>query len=186
MNARPDLIHELAARIHSLKLNHPTRVAIDGIDGTGKTSLVDELVEPLTSLGRRVIRTSIDQFHRNRAERYRQGKETPDGYYRDSFDNAALSAALLGPLGPAEDRRYRTAITDFRADKPFCHPVRTAERSAILVFDGVFLLRPELAQSWDSTVYLKTSFSTALERVVDRDTSMFGSSSAALERYETR
>ena len=186
MNDRSELIRGLAVRIHSIELDHPTRVAIDGIDGAGKTSLADELVEPLTSLGRPVIRASIDQFHRNRAERHRRGQESPDGYYHDSFDYAAVLAALLGPLGPAGDCRYRTAVFDFRADKPACQRIRTAERSAILLFDGVFLLRPELIQSWDFTVYLKTSFSTALKRVVDRDASMFGSGSAARKRYETR
>ena len=186
VHARSDLIRELAARIHLLKLNHPTRVAIDGIDGAGKTSLADELVKPLRSLGRPVIRASIDRFHRNRAERYRRGEESPDGYYRDSFDNDALVNALLSPLGPAGTRRYRTAVFDYRNDKPVTQQVETADGGAVLLFDGVFLLRPELVRWWDFSVYLKTSFGTALERVVARDASMFGSSSATRKRYETR
>jgi hypothetical protein len=39
------------------------RVAIDGVDGVGKTTLADELVAPLQLLGRDVIRASIDGFH---------------------------------------------------------------------------------------------------------------------------
>ena len=186
MGDRSDVIRELAARIHSLKLQHPIRVAIDGIDGAGKTSLADELVEPLASLGRPVIRASIDGFHRTRAERYRRGDESAEGYYCDSFDNTALVTALLGPLGPAGTRRYRTAVFDYRDDKPVTQQVETADRSAVLIFDGVFLLRPELVCSWDFTVFLQTSFATALERVMSRDASTFGSSSAARERYATR
>ena len=186
MSDRSAVIRELAARIHSLKLQHPIRVAIDGIDGSGKTSLADELVEPLASLGRPVIRASIDGFHRTRAERYRRGEESAEGYYRDSFDNTALVTALLGPLGPAGTRRYRMAVFDYRDDKPVTQQAETADRNAVLIFDGVFLLRPELVCSWDFTVFLKTSFATALERVVSRDASMFGSSSAARKRYATR
>ena len=172
--------------IHLLEVQHPTRVAIDGIDGAGKTSLADELVDPLKELGRQVIRASVDGFHRPRAERYRGGESSPAGYYHDSFDNAALTSALLEPLGPAGDCRYRTAVFDFHSDKPVHQPVRTADRHAVLLFDGVFLLRPELVRSWDFTVFLKTSFANALERVVTRDASMFGSRHAARDRYRTR
>lgn len=172
--------------IHALEFQHPTRVAIDGIDGAGKTWLADELVEPLTALGRQVIRASIDGFHRPRSERYRRGETSPEGYYRDSFDNDALTSALLKPLGPAGDRRYRTAIFDYRSEGSVRQRVRTADRGAVLLFDGVFLLRPELRRSWDFTVFVKTAFATTLERVVSRDSSYFGSSSAARDRYETR
>ena len=186
MSIRSAVILELAAMIHSLKLQHPIRVAIDGIDGAGKTSMADELVEPLTALGRPVIRASVDGFHRPRAERYRRGEASPEGYYRDSFDNAALTSALLEPLGPAGDRRFRTAIFDYRSEGPVSQRVRTADRRAVLLFDGVFLLRPELVRSWDFTIFVKTTFNTALERVVSRDSSYFGSSTAARDRYETR
>ena len=172
--------------IHSHEFQHPTRVAIDGIDGAGKTSLADELVEPLTALGRPVIRASVDGFHRPRSERYRRGEASPEGYYRDSFDNAALTSALLKPFGSGGDRRYRTAIFDYRSEGPVRQRVRSADRRAVLLFDGVFLLRPELVRSWDFTVFVKTAFATALERVVYRDALMFGSSNAARDRYETR
>lgn len=180
------MIRELAARIHSLTLSHPSRVAIDGIDGAGKTSLADELVEPITSLGRPVIRASIDRFHRNRAERYRRGKDSAESYYRDSFDHAALAAVLLGPLGPGGSRRYRTAIFDHHDDRPARQELRTADRNAVLLFDGVFLLRPELAHSWDFTIFLKTSFAVALERVVSRDASALGFSATTRDRYGAR
>lgn len=186
VSARSDVIRELTAKIHSLKLGHPARVAIDGIDGAGKTSLADELVEPLASFGRPTIRASIDGFHRSRAERYRQGQDSAEGYYRDSFDHAALEAALLRPLGPAGSRRYRTAIFDHRADRPVRQELQTADSTAVLLFDGVFLLRPELVHLWDFTIFVKTTFAIALERVVSRDASAFGSGAAARDRYESR
>jgi uridine kinase len=43
-----------------MRIPHPTRVAIDGVDAAGKTTLDDELAEVLRERGRGVIRASID------------------------------------------------------------------------------------------------------------------------------
>lgn len=83
--ARATLLEQLAKKINELQIDHPVRVAIDGVDTAGKTILADELVKPLEELGRPVIRASIDGFHRPRAERYARGKNSPEGYYFDSL-----------------------------------------------------------------------------------------------------
>ncbi|MFZ0030865.1 MAG: hypothetical protein WAK84_03215, partial [Candidatus Cybelea sp.] len=54
--------------IVGLGLDRPTLVAIDGIDGAGKTTLAHELVPFLDRSQRPVIRASIDNFHRPRAQ----------------------------------------------------------------------------------------------------------------------
>ena len=186
MRDRDAVIGDLAHLIDAVDRPHPSRVAIDGIDGAGKTSLADELVQPLRELGRTVIRASVDGFHKPRVERYRRGELSPEGYYHDSFDHNALISDLLEPLGPSGDRQYRTAVFDYRGDQSVSQCVRTANASAVLLFDGVFLLRPELVVSWDFTVFVKTSFATALERVVVRDATLFGSGDDARMRYTAR
>ena len=110
--ARMNALNHLAALIAAIKLPHPVRVAIDGIDAAGKTTLADELVAPIEARGRPVIRASIDGFHRPRPARYERGANSPEGYYHDSFDYAALRAALLEPLGPRGNRAYRRAVFD--------------------------------------------------------------------------
>jgi uridine kinase len=82
---------------------HPRRVAIDGIDAAGKTHLADELVPRLAARGCQAIRASLDGFHRPRAERYRRGPYSPEGYYLDSFDFPLVCQQLLVPLGPVGD-----------------------------------------------------------------------------------
>jgi len=84
------LLEQLAAAIAARRLDHPTRVAIDGVDGSGKTTLADELVEPLRRAGRDVIRASVDGFHNPRVVRYTRGPDSPEGYFLDSFDYATL------------------------------------------------------------------------------------------------
>src|SRR5687768_8892138 len=82
---RPALLEALADRIAAVVRPHPLRVAIDGVDGVGKTTLANELVDPLRRRGRPVIRASIDGFHNPRSVRYRLGRSSPEGYYKDSF-----------------------------------------------------------------------------------------------------
>jgi len=71
---RPELVAELASRIGRERCPHPIRVAIDGVDASGKTTLADELVAPLKRTGRFVIRASIDGFHHPATVRYRSGR----------------------------------------------------------------------------------------------------------------
>jgi uridine kinase len=183
---REELIERLAEHMAAIERAHPVRVAIDGIDAAGKTTLADELVEPLEARGRPVIRASIDGFHRPRAERYRRGADSPRGYYEDSFDYAALREALLLSLGPGGSRRYRRAMFDYRADMPAALPEDEAPKDAVLLFDGVFLLRPELDGLWDCRIFVEVPFAVALRRAMSRDVALFGSAEVARGRYERR
>jgi uridine kinase len=151
---RDGLVAYLTEVIDALQRPHPLRVGIDGPDAAGKTTLADELASELRARQRTVIRASIDGFHRPRAERYRQGEDSPHGYYDDSFDSDALRSNLLDPLGPNGNRRYRTATFDFRTDAPRPAAWAVAPDDAVLLFDGVFLLRPELFGGWDLRVFV--------------------------------
>jgi uridine kinase len=173
-------------RVLALRRPHPLRVAIDGVDCAGKTILADELAPLLEARGREVVRASIDGFHRPRAERLRRGDESPEGYFHDSFDHEALRTALLEPLGPGGDRRYRTAVFDFRRDAPRGGVAGVAAPDAILLFDGVFLLRPELDDCWDFRVFVDVAFEEVLRRALTRDGALFGSPEATRRRYERR
>src|SRR5204862_4399367 len=101
---RARVLDELATSIANVRLAHPVRVAIDGRGGSGKTTLAAELATLLVARGRPVIRTSIDGFHRPKAERYARGRTSPEGYYYDARDLTAMMTLLLAPLGPNGDR----------------------------------------------------------------------------------
>jgi uridine kinase len=183
---RDALVEELARRIARIERPHPLRVAIDGVDAAGKTTLADELIAPLKHLGRSVIRTSIDGFHNPRAVRYRKGDSSGEGYFRDSFNHAALIKVLLHPLGPDGNRRYRRAVFDFRTDSPIDAPLEDAAPDAVLLFDGVFLLVPDLRPYWDFAIFVRASFETTVARAEVRDRRLFGNASDVRRRYEER
>ena len=183
---RTNLITELAQVLAAIRLPHTVRVAIDGIDAAGKTILANELVEPLRNLGRPVIRASIDGFHNPAAVRYRRGPDSPEGYYHDSFDYDTLKAHLLLPLGPDGDGRYKRVHFDFRSDSEVACAFEVAPAGAILLFDGVFLLRPELQDSWDWAMFMDIDFEISVARAMERDQHLFGEAQNIRERYLKR
>jgi uridine kinase len=179
-------VEQLATVIAEIRVGHPTRVAIDGVDGAGKTTLAEELVEPLRRTGRQVIRASVDGFHRPRACRYQRGMDSAAGYFLDSFDYAVLRSELLDPLGPGGDRRFRVATFDHRTDQPVDVPEQLAAPDAILVFDGVFLQREELAGSWDVRVWVEAPFDVTVPRAVSRDSAGSDRAAVVQTKYERR
>jgi uridine kinase len=175
----------LAELVVSRREACPLRVAIDGPDAAGKTTLADAVAALVAASGRPVIRASIDGFHRPRAERHRRGRASPEGYYLDSLDHEALRNELLERLGPDGDRRYRTAVFDVRNDSPRADEPLLATSDAVLLFDGVFLLRPDLNPSGTSASSSTFELEEALRRGCERDAGLFGSAVAA-SRYRWR
>ncbi len=183
---RVQLVDEIANAIAGVKRPHPVRVAIDGVSVAGKTVLAEELVAPLERRGRVVIRASVDGFHNPRRIRQRRGAMSPEGYYLDSFDYAALKEELLEPLGPGGNLTFRPAVFDFLTDSGVESPLSTADRDAVLLFDGIFLLRPQLREQWDFRIFVDATFEVTVGRALTRDLSLFGTREAVLERYGLR
>ena len=183
---RPQLIEELADRITSIARTHPLRVAIDGVDAAGKSTLADELIQPIQERTRPVIRASIDGFHNPTAIRYRRGRDSPEGHYHDSFDYEALKSNLLSPLEPNGRLRYRSRVFDHQSNSPLHAKSLIAERNSVLLFDGIFLQRPEIAKSWDYIIFLVVDFSVSVERAELRDSELMGGVEAVRDRYAER
>ncbi len=162
---RQKILGEVADAVLSTDLAIPTlKVGIDGVDGAGKTIFGDELAHVLEASSRTVIRASVDSFHHPKAVRYRLGRDSPQGFFLDSYDYAALKAALLEPLSPGGTGLYRTAVFDHRLDAPVQVPEKSALLGSVLVFDGIFLHRLELRCYWDVSVFLKVGFDISIPR----------------------
>jgi uridine kinase len=56
----------------------------------------------------------------------------------------------------------------------------------VLLFDGVFLLRPELRGYWDFTIFVDAAFDVTLVRAQQRDLPLFGNVSDVTQRYQQR
>jgi uridine kinase len=127
------------------------RVAVDGPDAAGKTTLADRLAERLPG----TVRICVDDFLAPAARRHGRGELSAEGCYRDSHDLAAFAAA-----------------------------VRQAD--GVVVADGVFLLRPELAPLWHLSVHLQVPEEETLRRAMVRDAARMGSPEEVERRYRAR
>lgn len=177
---RGELLSRLAEAVGFVTIAHPTRVAVDGPPAAGKTTLADELAIVLRAQGRDVIRATIEGFLFPRAQRYRRGEYSPEGCYFETHDYDALNRVLLDPLGPGGDRRFQRAVYDRTTDAALSPPVTTAAADAVLVFDGVFLLRPELIDRWDMRIFVSSDFEKTVDRAKIREQGVL--SAAEVER----
>jgi uridine kinase len=139
-------------------------VAVDGVDGAGKSTFADALAEVLPYP---VVRASVDGFHRPRALRYARGRDSPEGFFLDSYDYPALRSALLDPF--RRPSPVRTAVFDHRSDSPVHEPPVRPVPGTVLVLDGLFLHRPELLDCWDLSVFLSVPFEVTFARMAVRD-----------------
>ena len=166
--AHASLLNRLAAAIVALHPKRIVRVAIDGVDGAGKTTLANALAPLVAGQGRPTIRASVDDFHHPRAVRYTQGRTSPDGFYLDSYDYDSFRTLLLDPLSPDGSGRYVARHFDLDNDRPFDVVVQQAPPTAALIVDGIFLHRPELRSYWDLSIFLKVDFAISVPRGAQR------------------
>jgi uridine kinase len=161
------VLGHLSGAILGRDKTRPVLVGIDGVDAAGKTTFADRLADKLRESKRQIIRASIDGFHNPRSVRYTKGRNSPEGYYRDSFNYRLLDDCLLEPL-LSEASEYKEIAFDYRTDRQVDVPSRSADRDAILVMDGIFLFRPELAKYWDIKIFLEVSFDVTVNRATKR------------------
>jgi len=181
------LWRELRDRVRRRNAAGRVVVAVDGLDGAGKTVLADGLAEVFAETGDAVFRASIDGFHRPRAERYALGRRSPEGFYRDSYDYATFRRVLIDPFRDgaqtAGSTGFQLAAFDVARDAPVESQWVTAPLDAVLVVDGIFLHRPELRDLWDWSVWLDVPFEVSYARMALRDGSDYDPAAASNARY---
>ncbi|PFS53175.1 uridine kinase [Bacillus cereus] len=184
---RKQRIKEIADHILKLNLTHPTRVGVSGITASGKTTFANELAEEMKKLGVPVTRATIDDFHHPRAIRYARGKESARGYYEDAHDYTAFKERLLKPLGPDGNLQYETISHNLKTDIPVHNEPLRAQNNMVLIVDGTFLLKKDVAHLFDYKIFVDTDFEIARKRGAKRETEAFGSYEEAekmfLDRY---
>ena len=137
-------------------------IGIDGVDGAGKSRLATELVALAPHVaGREVRSVSIDGFHHPRARRHARGTG-PETFYQDSYDYEAFRACVLRPFRAGAD--YVPAVHNVSTDQAVFPAPETAADDALLLVDGIFLRRPELAAEWDATLLVLVPLSVSVPR----------------------
>lgn len=167
------------------KTNKPVRVAINGIEGTGKKVFSKKLTDYLNAEKLKAIQVSIDGFHFNKEVRYKQGKDSAQGYYENSYaekifvEKVLLSSQKNNPV-------FTKAIHNLETDEYLNIKPTKIDNDTILLTDGAYLFKPVYRKHWDLKIYLQTSFEIAMERGIERDKKMLGGYDLTKEKYEKR
>lgn len=164
-------------------LRNPAVIAVDGVDGSGKTTFASRLACGIEGAGRPAVIVHEDDFLAPRAVRYRLGRDSALGYFRDSYDLAALVERVLEPLSPGGDRRVQRRVFDHRADSPMAAPAEEVPVNAVVIVEGMFLHRDELVTRWDWSVFLDVPFTETARRMAQRDGSHPDPQHPTMRRY---
>lgn len=162
-----DAFSNLVSKIGECRQAGRTVIAIDGVDGAGKTRFGDKLARFMATRDVQVIRVSVDDFHNPKAIRYRRGKESPIGFFQDSYNYEALLEGLLKPFCSGAPV-INTSCFDLEHDVKK-HETKAVGLDAILVFDGIFLHRDEIRSYWDWSIFLQVPFEITYARMAQRD-----------------
>lgn len=179
-----DIIQDKIKTIQ-LHKNKIVRVAINGIEGTGKTVFCEKLTKHLNNNGYKAIQVTIDGYHNTKQIRYQQGKDSAKGYYEDAYNETAFVDFVL-KASQEETPFYVEQIHNLETDE-IIKPVKTTlTNQYILLTDGAYLFKPNYVAHWDLKIYLQTDFTTALTRGIKRDVVLLGGLKAAKEKYDNR
>lgn len=121
-------------------------VAVDGDPGlTG--ALAADIAEELGRRGHAAFRASAADFARPRGER--SGAPTA---YADGIDHSVLRRILIEPFRMGGGAAFVTAAYDVAREAPVPAKWRSGPDDAILLVDGLYLLRPELRGLWNASI----------------------------------
>lgn len=156
-------------------------VAIDGVDGSGKTVFAANLAAHIED--RPVVIIHADDFLNPSPVRHAQGRTSPIGFWEDTYNYSAPIEHVLAPLSGIEDGWYSPASFDPATDQTVHAEKIRAPSEALIVLEGMFLHRDELASFWDASEFLDVPFTETARRMAVRNGSSPDPSHPAMRRY---
>jgi hypothetical protein len=144
---------------------HAVRVGVDGPVAADAEALAVAVALALTDRAVPVARVRGDDWLRARSLRLEFGALDPDVFYTGWSDVEAMRRELLDPLGPDGSGRWLPRLRDPVTDRPYRERALDAVRGLVVVLDGPFLARWELADAFDLLVHLDVSPAARARRV---------------------
>jgi uridine kinase len=178
-----NIFNVLEEEILSIQKKPALIIGVDGIDGAGKSCFAGQLKAHLEGLRGDIVLISMDNFHHPQSIRYAQGKNSPLGFYYDSYNYESFIANVIKPFR-GRKKHYLTKGFDLELDKPLTEPLYEVPDNSILIVEGIFLNRPELSAFWHYSIYLDVTIETSLARNIER--SRAGNDSAKIKEIEAR
>lgn len=158
-------------------------IGIDGLGGAGKSTISALLADALREDGKFVLLLHIDDFIHPRAVRYNDAVPEWECYYYLQWNYETL-LAVLAPLKQnatfhGEVRLYEKETDTYRTQ------ALDIPAGSIVIVEGVFLQRSELAEVFDYMIYIDVPEEIRLQRVLQRD-GYIGNVHEIADKYERR
>lgn len=162
-------------------------VGVDGVDGAGKTTFAQKLLAALHSEidPTHTLLISVDDFHNVREVRHKQGKDSPIGFFEDSFDYESFKDRVLNPIRDSDGASVSIvpASHDLNTDFLITPERVRLQPSSIVIVEGIFLQRDEIREYFDFTIFLDVPFSESVLRMSQRDGSNPDPKHPSVNRY---
>lgn len=159
-------------------------VGVTGMDTSGKSVMTTLLAEELLRSGLAVQIIRLDDFHRPRVERRRQELPEPVQFYEHTFDFDRLKDEVLTPI--RDEGRLETSLIclDLLEDTWTVERHYSVNRDTVVLLEGVFLFRPEIAHFLDLVIFLQVNEGTVIDRAHKRDIPLHGEE--IMRKYQSK
>ena len=179
MDTFDTLTEEVQTKYKKHNSDRPFIIAIDGLSGAGKTTLVQKLQNSIDQ----VIIIHIDDHIVRREYRYNTGYDEWFEYYQLQWDVPYLKEHLFEKLHQNEQQLqlfFYNKENDTLSENTINIPT-----NSIVIIEGIFLLREEWKTYYDYTVFVDCPREVRYERVLHRDT-YIGDLEQRLKKYQHR
>ena len=142
-------------------------VAISGIDGSGKGFVAQQLQNLLEENGCRTALVSMDEWQMPKAVALMK-ENAAENFYHNVFRWNAFFDSFFIPL--QKNRSIQLAVKHFSTpnDEVVIKKYDFSNINILLV-EGIFLLKKDLAMFFDYKIWIDCSFETSLKRALQRN-----------------
>ncbi|UKS63572.1 uridine kinase [Rossellomorea marisflavi] len=172
--------------IQSLVKRHShgrTMIGIDGLGGSGKTSLAQRIHGNLLTGPRQTVLIHLDDHIVPSCYRYDTGRPQWQEYYKLQWDVGGPRHIFFDLL-TSPHLLFHVPFYDKHSDS-IVQKQLDIEEDAVVLVEGVFLQRPERIEYFDAVIFVDCPFHTRKHRVTSRD-GYLGDEAAILKAYENR
>jgi uridine kinase len=143
-------------------------VGIDGLGGSGKSTIVDSLKLQLQNENYHPYILHVDDFIHPKHIRYDKSKEQWYCYYNTQWRYDYLVDEILSPIKRGDKIDKLIELYDKENDRYVIEQIYIPHGS-VLILEGIFLQRKEIKNYLDFTIYLDVPQGVRLNRVLTRD-----------------
>lgn len=183
--ASGDLLEKLAQLVRERRSERrPFVVGVTGMDTSGKSVTATLLAEELLRSGLAVQIIRLDDFHRPSAERHREELSEQVQYYEYTFDLERLKNEVLAPIRDNGKLETSLICLDLQKDTWTIEQHYSVNADTIVLLEGVFLFRPEIAHFLDLVIFLEVDEATVMDRARSRDVPIHGEE--IMRKYQSK